>query len=167
MCYKSILQSTTTLSAKSILKHLPIGAFVLNCNVSHVHFSDKIKPLWSGPCKLLDRIVVVTYELLSQDGSTFHTHRKHLIPYYPKVPLLYPHLRNFMRFSDTIQHDIAKPIKYANSDSFLFNSNESLSDEQSSQHDLSPSYQSKPLIPSSKTNHTSYNSSSNDNSPMT
>ena len=35
-----------------------------------------------------------------------HVHRNHLIPYYPKEPLLYPHLRNLMRFSDTTQNQI-------------------------------------------------------------
>ena len=33
-----------------------------------------------------------------------------------------------MRFSDSINFDVPKPIKYANSDSSPFNSNESLSD---------------------------------------
>ena len=102
-----------------------------------------------------------------QDGSTFHTDRNHLIPYYLKYPFLYPHLRDFMRFSDSIQFGIPKPIKFADSESSSFNSNESLSDEQSLQNDLSLSYQSKPLIPSSNTNHTSLNPLSNDNSPLT
>ena len=81
--------------------------------------------------KILDRLSDVTYELLAQDGSTLHVHRNHIIPYYPKEPLLYPHLRNFMRFSDSIKLDIPKPIQYANSDSSPFNSDESLSDDTS------------------------------------
>ena len=84
-----------------------------------------------GPYKILDRLSDVTYELLAQDGSTSHVHRNHIIPYYPKEPLLYPHLRNFMRFSDSINFDIPKPIQYANSDSSPFNSDESLSDDTS------------------------------------
>ena len=43
----------------------------------------------------------------------------------------YPHLRSFMRFSDTTQIQIPQPTKYANSDSSPFNSDESLSDEDS------------------------------------
>ena len=39
------------------------------------------------------------------------------IPYYPEEPLLYPHRRNFRRFSDSIQYDIQKPIRKTNSDS--------------------------------------------------
>ena len=98
-------------------KPLPIGIFVSKRNFTHVHFSDKLKPLRIGPYKIIDRLSDVTYELLAQDGSTIHVHRNHLIPYYPKEPLLYPHLRSFMRFSDTTQFPIPQPTKYANSDS--------------------------------------------------
>ena len=112
-------------------KPLPIGIFVLKRNFTHVHFSDKLKPLWIGPYKIIDRLSDVTYELLSQDGSTIHVHRNHLIPYYPKEPLQYPHLRDFMRFSDTTQLQVPQPTKYANTDSSPFNSDESLSDDDS------------------------------------
>ena len=112
-------------------KPLPIGTFVLKRNFTHVHFSDKLKPLRIGPYKIIDRLSDVTHELLAQDGSTVHVHRNNLIPYYPKEPLLYPHLRSFMRFSDTAQFQIPQPTKHANSDSSPFNSDESLSDEDS------------------------------------
>ena len=112
-------------------KPLPIGTFVLKRIFTHVHFSDKLKPLRIGPYKTIDRLSDVTYELLAQDGSTIHAHRNHLIPYYPKEPHLYPHLRSFMRFSDTTQIQIPQSTKYANSDSSPFNSDESLSDEDS------------------------------------
>ena len=79
-------------------KPLPLGTSVLKRNFSHIHLPDKRKPLRIGPYKILDRLSDVTYELLSQDGSILHVHRNHLIPYYSKEPLLYPHLRNFMRF---------------------------------------------------------------------
>ena len=39
---------------------------------SHVRFSEKLKTLRIGPYKNLDRLSDVTYELLSQDGSTLH-----------------------------------------------------------------------------------------------
>ena len=68
---------------------------------------------------------------IAQDGSTIHVHRNHSIPYYPREPLLYPHLRSFMRFSDTTQFQFPQPTKYANSDSSPSNSDESLSDEES------------------------------------
>ena len=44
-----------------------------------------------------------------------------------------------MRFSDTTQFQIPRPTKYANSDSSPFNSDESLSDEDSSQTFMTPS----------------------------
>ena len=81
-------------------KPLPIGTFVLKRNFTHVHFSDKLKALRIGPYKIYDRLSDVTYELLAQDGSTIHVHRNHLIPYYPKEPLLYSLFRSFMRFAD-------------------------------------------------------------------
>ena len=112
-------------------KPLPIGTFVLKRNFTHVHFSDKLKPLRFGPYKIIDRLSDVTNDLLSQDGSTVHVHRNQLIPYYPKEPLLYPHLRSFMRFSDTTQFQVPQPTKYANTDSSPFNSDESLSDDDS------------------------------------
>ena len=133
-------------------KPLHIGTFVLKRHFAHVHFSDKLKPLRIGPYKILDRLSDVTYELLAQDGSTLHVHRNHLIPYYPKEPLLYPHFRNFMHFSDSINLDIPEPIEYANSDSSPFNSNESLSD------DTSSSDNDQTLSPNNFSSHTSSNS---------
>ena len=112
-------------------KPLPIGTFVLKRNFIHVHFSDKLKPLRIGPYKIIERLSDVTYELLAPDGFTIHVHRNHMIPYYPKKPLLYPHLGSFMRFSDTTHFQIPQPNKYANSDSSPFNSDESLSDKDS------------------------------------
>ena len=110
---------------------LPLGTFVLKRNFTQVHFSDKLKPLRIGPYKILDRLSDVTYELLSQDGSTVHVHRNHLIPFFPKESLLYPDLRNFMPFLDSIITDIPKPIEYANSDSSSFLSDTSSSDGES------------------------------------
>ena len=124
-------------------KPLPICTFVLKRNFTHVHFS-KLKPLRIGPYKIIDRLSDVTNELLSQDGSTVQVYRNHLVPYYPKEPLLYPHLRSFMSFSDSTQFQIPQPIKYANSDSSPFNSDESLSDEDSSQIFMKPSTISTP-----------------------
>ena len=158
-------------------KPLPIGTFVLERSFTHVHFSDKLKPLRIGPYKIIDRLSNVTYELLAQDGSTIHVHRNHLIPYYPKEPLLYPHLRSFMRFSDTTQFQIPQPTKYANSDSSPFNSDESLSDEDSqtfmtpsttnnsSQTFMTPSsFNTSNHTPPTTSNDNSSTSSTNDNS---
>ena len=77
-------------------KPLLLGTLVLKRKFTHVHFSDKFEALRIGPYKILDRLSDVTFEFLSQDGSTIHNHRNHLIPFYPKEQLLYPHLRNFI-----------------------------------------------------------------------
>ena len=138
-------------------KSLPFGTFVLKRNCSHVHFSDKLKPLRIQPYKILDRLSDVTYEVLPQDVSKVHVIRNHLNPYYPKEPLLYPHLRKFMRFSDSTQFTNPKPIEYANSDSSPFISDESLSDEDSPQ---------KPITPSSTSVYDFQTPSLNDNSPI-
>ena len=52
-------------------KPLLIGTFVLKRNYTHVHFSDKLKPLRIGPYKQLDRLSEVTYEFLLQECSKF------------------------------------------------------------------------------------------------
>ena len=157
-------------------KPLPIGTFVLKRNFTNVHFSDKLKPLRIGPYKIIDRLSDVTYELLAQDDSTIHVHRNHLIPFYPKEPLLNPHLRSFMRFSDTTQFQVPQPTKYANSDSSPFNSDESLSDEDpqtfmtpSTTEDSSQTFMtlfstSHQNTPSVTSNHKSLTPPTNDNS---
>ena len=157
-------------------KPLPIGTFVSKRNFTHVHFPDKLKPLQIGPYKIIDRLSDVTYELHAQDGSTIHVHRNHLIPYYPKEPLLYPHLRSFKRFSDTTQFQIPQATKYANSDSSPFNSDESLSDEDSqtfmtpsttedsAQTFMTPFSTSNQNTPSRTSNHKSLTPPTNDNS---
>ena len=45
-------------------KPLPFGTFVLKRNFTHVHFSDKLKPLRIGPYKIIDRLSDLTFELL-------------------------------------------------------------------------------------------------------
>ena len=157
-------------------KPLPIGTFVLKRNFTHVHFSDKLEPFRIGPYKIIDRLSDVTNELLSQDGSTVMFTVYHLIPYNPKEPLLYPHMRSFMRFSDTTQFQIPEQIKYANSDSSPFNSDESLSDEDSSQTSVSPFTTMTPFTTSNQnssqasttpfitSNHKSFTPPTNDNS---
>ena len=62
-----------------------------------------------------------------------------------------------MRFSDSTQFNIPKPIKYTNSDSSPFNSDESISDEDSPQ---------KPITPSTTSNFDFTTPSSNDSSPI-
>ena len=60
-----------------------------------------------------------------------------------------------MRFSDTTRFQIPQSIKFANSDSSPFNSDESLSDEDSSQTFMTPSTTSTTLTPSTTSNQNS------------
>ena len=97
-------------------------------------FNYRISMDTKGPINLPSHnksYIHVIIDAFAQDGSTIHVDRNHFIPYYPKESPLYPHLRSFMRFSDTTQFQILQPNKYANSDSSPFNSDESLSEEDS------------------------------------
>ena len=62
-----------------------------------------------------------------------------------------------MRFSDSTQFNIPKPFKCANSESSPFNSDESLSDEDSPQ---------RPITPSTASNYNFTTPFSNDSSPI-
>ena len=123
--YAKLTQYLSSILQKPTKKeNIPPGSFVLKGNFANVHFSDNVKPLRIGPYKLLDRFTDETFELFSQDGSTFHSHRNQLLPCYPKEPILYPQLSNFMRFSDSIQNYIPESIKFANYESSPFNSDD-------------------------------------------
>ena len=70
-----------------------------------------------------------------------------------------------MRFSDTTQFQIPQTNKYANSDSSPFNSDESLSEEDSQTFVTPPSFNaSNQNTPSITSNENSFTSSTNDNS---
>ena len=71
------------------LKQLPVNSSVTHTTFKPVNFSKKLKPLRIGPYKILNHLSEVTYELLSQDGSTFQTHRNHILQYYPKEPIIF------------------------------------------------------------------------------
>ena len=101
------------------LNHFLLALLFLNENCLTFIFLTNSNRFGLDYTKILDRLSDVTYELFSRNGSTVHVQRNHVIPYYPKEPLLYPHLCNFMRFSVSTQFNIPKPIKYANSDSSL------------------------------------------------
>ena len=77
------------------MKQLPLITFVIHTNFKPINFSKKLKPLRIGPYKILKHLSEVTYELLSQDGSTFQTHRNHILPYYPKEPIIFPYIKHY------------------------------------------------------------------------
>ena len=42
---------------------------------------------------------------MKREGKTFHTHRNHLIPFYPKEPSLFPHIQMYIEQNPEIFHD--------------------------------------------------------------
>ena len=79
------MQDTPVLGKPLILK-----LFVLHCNCKAVRFwVDSVM----APFELTNKHVF--YEFLTQDGKTVHTQRNHLIPYYAKEVLLFPHIQSF------------------------------------------------------------------------
>ena len=104
---------------------LDIGTFVLKRNFLHVHFSEKLKPLRIGPFKIINKISDITYEIVNQDGYTSHIHRNHLVPYYPKKPIIFPFLQQYnphsinTNYNNPDLNDLIQPF-------------DSLSDEQQS-----------------------------------
>ena len=74
---------------------LLLQTFVIHTNFKPVKFSQKFKPLRLGPYRILKHLSDVTYELMSQNGSTFQTHRNHFLPYYPKEPVIFPYLKQY------------------------------------------------------------------------
>ena len=70
----------------------------------------------------------VTYDLVTQDGKTFHTHRKHLIPCYPNETLLFPHIRSYKEqnsetFQDSDKWDLIQKDLYTSYDITEFDDN--------------------------------------------
>ena len=63
---KKIISQAYTTKTYHEGKPPPLGTLVLKRNFTHVHSSDKLKPLRIGPYKILDRLSDVTYEFLSQ-----------------------------------------------------------------------------------------------------
>ena len=89
------LNSQSSTFETTHLKQLPLNTFVIHTKFKPVSFSKKLKPLRIGPYKILEHLSEVTYELLSQDGSTFQTHRNHILPYYPKEPIIFPYIKHY------------------------------------------------------------------------
>ena len=89
------LNSQSSTFETTHLKQLPLNTFVIHTNCKPVNFSKKLKPLRIGPYKILNHLSEVTYELLSQDSSTFQTHRNHILPYYPKEPIIFPYIKHY------------------------------------------------------------------------
>ena len=86
-------------------KPLDIGTFVLKRNFLDVRFWDKLKPLRIGPFKI-NKISDITYEIVNQDDYTSYIHRNHLVPCYPKEPLIFPFIQQYKPLSNADDNDI-------------------------------------------------------------
>ena len=109
---------------------LDIGTFVLKRNFLHVHFSDKLKPLRIGPFKIINKISDISYEIVNQDGYTSHIHRNHLVPYYPKKPIIFPFSQQYNPHSINNNYndsDLNDPLQ---SFDFLSDEEQSIDDNQ-------------------------------------
>ena len=105
---------------------LDIGPFVLKRNFLHVHFSDKLKPLRIGPFKIINKISVITYEIVNQNGYTHHIHRNHLVPYYPKEPIIFPFIQ---QYNPQINNDNENCDSNNSIKPFEFNDEQSVEDD--------------------------------------
>ena len=77
------LNSQSSTFETTHLKQLPLNTFVIHTIFKPINFSKKLKPIRIDAYILPKTFSEVTFELLSQDISTFQTHRNHILPYYP------------------------------------------------------------------------------------
>ena len=123
------LNSQSSTFETTHLKQLPLNTFVIHTSFKPVNFSKKLKPLRIGPYKILKHLSEVTYELLSQDGSTFQTHRNHILPYYPKELIIFPYIKHYHSTPSLINNPDTDPYQ----DTFSQFSSLDLQDSNSSQ----------------------------------
>ena len=83
-------------NSRNKYKLLPLNSFVLHRTFKFVQFSEKLKPLRIDPFKSINKPTEVIFELLTQILKSFHTHRTHLISFYLKEPLLFPHIQSYI-----------------------------------------------------------------------
>ena len=48
---------------------------------------------------------------MSQDGSTFQTHRNHILPYYPKELVIFPYLKHYHSTPSLINNPDTDPYQ--------------------------------------------------------
>ena len=82
-------------NAPNLDELLQLNSIVLHRNFKAVQFPDKLKTLRNARFKIINKHTEVTLELLPQDGKTFHTHKKLLIPYFSKETLLFPQIESY------------------------------------------------------------------------
>ena len=105
------LNSQSSTFETTHLKELPLNTFVIHTIFKPVNFSKKLKSIRIDPYKLLIHLSEVTYELLSQDISTFQTHRNHILPYYPKEPIIFPYIKHYLSTPSLINNLDTEPYQ--------------------------------------------------------
>ena len=84
---------------------------------------------------------------MSQDGSTFQTHRNHIIPSYPKEPVVFPYLRQYHSTPSLINNPDSEPYQDTFSQSTPydfetpFDSFQSQTSIKNTSHDFLPKHQ--------------------------
>ena len=79
---------------------------------------------------IVNKVSDITYEIVNQDGYTYPIHRNHLVPYYPKEPIIFPFLQQYKPYSINNSYnnsDLNDPIQ---SFDFLSDEERSIDDDQ-------------------------------------
>ena len=63
-----------------------------------------INPSQLGAYKLIQHLSDVTQELMAQDGSTIFPHRRHILPYYTKEPIIFPYFSQYHSTSSLLSN---------------------------------------------------------------
>ena len=64
-----------------------------------------MKPLRIGPFKIIVKISDITYEIGNPDGYNSHIQRNHLVPYYPKEPIIFPFIQQYNPYPNNDDND--------------------------------------------------------------
>ena len=89
-----------------------------------------MKPLRIGPFKIINKISDITYEIVNQDGYTSQIQRNHLVPYYPKEPIIFPFLQQYNPHSINNNYNDSHLNDPLQSCDFLSDEEQSIGDDQ-------------------------------------
>ena len=78
-------------------------------NFRAVEFSHILKLLGTDPFKIVNKPSEVTYNFLTRERKTFHTHRNHSIQNYSEELLLFPHIQYYNEQNPKTIHVSDKP----------------------------------------------------------
>ena len=147
------LNSQSSTFETTHLNQLPLYTFVIHTYFKLVKFSQKLKPY-----KILKHLSEVTYELMSQDGSTFQTHRNYIFPNYPKEPVIFLYLKQYHSTPSLINNPDTDPYQDTFSQFFSLDT-QSIPDSPPSQTSTTDKKLSNNSTPTPKYQNLSYSSS--------